>query len=176
MTNQPMENVGTVADEPNRTGKEKTMKIAVWIASFLLTFAFLVVGGSKLLASAGELQQMSEGVPVALLKLAGAAEVLGAIGLVVPAATRIMPVLTPIAATGLVITMVGATITNIAIGEPTSAALPIVLGTFAALVAWARFGRVAVEPRGSSLGSAHRSSRAAKLAAPGGRHDDMRRI
>ena len=163
MTNQPMENVGTVADELNGTGKEKTMKVTVWIASSLLTFAFLVVGVGKLLASAGDLQQMSQGVPIVLLKLAGAGEVLGAIGLVVPAATRIMPVLTPIAATGLVLTMVGATITNIAIGEPASAALPIVLGTFAALVAWARFGPVAVEPRGSSLGSDHRSSRAARL-------------
>ena len=142
------------------------MKITVWIASSLLAFAFLLVGGGKLLASAADLQQMSEGVPVALLKLAGAAEVLGAIGLVVPAATRIMPVLTPIAATGLVITMVGATIANIAIGQPSGAVLPIVLGTFAALVAWVRFGPVAVEPRGSSLASDPRTSRAARLAAP----------
>lgn len=123
------------------------MKIIVWIASSLLALAFLVVGAGKLLATAADLQQMSQGVPVALLKLAGSAEVLGAIGLVVPAATRIMPVLTPIAATGLALTMVGATIANIAVGEPAGAAVPVVLGTFAALVAWARFGSFAVEPR-----------------------------
>jgi uncharacterized membrane protein YphA (DoxX/SURF4 family) len=125
------------------------MKIAVWIGSSLLAVAFLVVGGGKLLSPASELQQVAQGVPVALLKLAGAAEVLGAIGLVVPAATRIVPVLTPIAATGLVLTMVGATITNIAVGEPASAVPTIVLGIFAALVAWARFGPAAVEARGS---------------------------
>jgi hypothetical protein len=124
------------------------MKVAVWIASSLGALAFLIVGGGKLLAPAGELQQMAEGVPVALLKLAGTAEVLGAIGLVVPAATRIMPVLTPIAATGLVVTMVGATITNIVIGEPASAVPTVVLGILAAVVAWARFGPVAVKPRG----------------------------
>jgi hypothetical protein len=86
-------------------------------------------------------------VPVALLKLAGVAEVLGAIGLVVPAATRIKPVLTPIAAVGLVLTMAGATITNIAVGEPATALVTVGLGLLAALVAWARFGPAAVEPR-----------------------------
>jgi len=138
------------------------MKITVWIASSLLAFAFLVAGGGKLLTPAGELQQMAEGVPVALLKLAGAAEVLGAIGLVLPAATRIMPILTPIAATGLVMTMVGATITNLAVGEPASAFPTIVLGTFAALVAWARFGPVAVEPRINSDDSDRLTARAAR--------------
>ncbi|MCW2758613.1 MAG: putative integral rane protein, partial [Nocardioidaceae bacterium] len=119
----------------------------IWIASSLLACAFVVVGAGKLLASPADLQQLAHGVPVALLKIAGAAEMLGAIGLVVPAATRIVPVLTPIAATGLVATMVGATITNIIIGEPASAVLPVVLGTGAALVALARFGPCAVEPR-----------------------------
>lgn len=123
------------------------MKIAVWIGSGLLALVFLFVGGSKLLTPAAELQQMAQGVPVALMKLAGAAEVLGGIGLVLPAATRIMPVLTPIAAVGLVLTMVGATITDIAIGTPGGPVLPVVLGIFAALVAFARFGSCAVEPR-----------------------------
>ncbi len=123
------------------------MKIAVWIASALLALAFIAVGGSKLLASPVDLQHTAQGVPVALLKLAGAAEVLGAIGLVVPAATRIMPVLTPIAATGLVLTMVGATITNFAVGGPATAVATIALGAVAALVAWARFGPAAVAPR-----------------------------
>jgi uncharacterized membrane protein YphA (DoxX/SURF4 family) len=138
------------------------MKIAVWIASSLLAVAFLVVGGGKLLTPAGELQQLAEGVPVALLKLAGAAEVLGAIGLVVPAATRIRPILTPLAAVGLVITMVGATVTNLAIGEPAGAVPTIALGSFAAFVAWARFGPWAVEPRGNSRGPDRLTSLAAK--------------
>jgi uncharacterized membrane protein YphA (DoxX/SURF4 family) len=123
------------------------VKIAVWIASAVLALAFLAVGGSKLLAPAAELRQAAQGVPVALLKLAGAAEVLGAIGLVVPAATRIKPVLTPIAAVGLALTMVGATITNITVGEPATAVLTVGLGLLAALVAWARFGPAAVETR-----------------------------
>ncbi|MCW2757810.1 MAG: DoxX family protein, partial [Nocardioidaceae bacterium] len=71
------------------------MKITIWIGSSLLACAFLVVGTGKLFASPGDLEQLAHDVPVALLKIAGAAEVLGAIGLVVPAATRIVPVLTP---------------------------------------------------------------------------------
>ncbi|WP_163571144.1 DoxX family protein [Fodinicola feengrottensis] len=125
------------------------MKIAVWIASALLAIAFLFAGGGKLLTPASDFQLMAPGVPVVLMKLAGAAEVPDAIGLILPAATRIMPVLTPIAAAGLVLTMVGATITDIAIGQPASAVLPVVLGIFAALVAFARFGPYAVEPRGA---------------------------
>jgi uncharacterized membrane protein YphA (DoxX/SURF4 family) len=123
------------------------VKIAVWIASALLALAFIAAGGGKLLASSADLRHSAQGVPVALLKLAGAAEVLGAIGLVVPAATRIKPVLTPIAAVGLVLTMVGATITNIAVGEPATAVVTVALGLVAALVAWARFGPAAVESR-----------------------------
>jgi hypothetical protein len=100
------------------------------IASSWLGFAFLVVGGGKLLA---------------------------------PAATWIMPMLTPIAVTGLVLTMVGVTITNIAVGQPAGAVLPVVLGVFAALVAWARFGSVAVESRGGCLGAGHVTSSTASF-------------
>lgn len=123
------------------------MKIVTWIASALLALAFLAAGGGKLLAPAAELQQSAQGVPVALLRLAGVAEVLGALGLVLPAATRVLPVLTPIAAAGLVLTMIGATITNVAVGEPATAVFTAFLGVVAALVAWARFGPAAVAPR-----------------------------
>jgi uncharacterized membrane protein YphA (DoxX/SURF4 family) len=129
------------------------MKIVVWIVSALLAVAFLAVGAGKLLASAADLQQSAQGVPVALLKIAGAAEVLGAIGLILPAATRILPVLTPIAAVGLTVTMVGATITDIIVGAPSAIVMTVVLGILAALVAVARFGRWAVEPRITNSGA-----------------------
>lgn len=124
------------------------MKIAVWIASWLLAAAFVIVGAGKLFASTSDLHTTAHDVPVALLRIAGAAELLGAVGLVLPAATRIMPVLTPVAASGLVLTMTGATITNITIDEPATATVTLILGLLAALVAWARFGPFAVEPRG----------------------------
>ncbi len=123
------------------------MKIVVWVGSSLLALAFLFIGGSKLFASTSDLQQAAQGIPVVLLKIAGTAEVLGAIGLVLPAATRILPILTPIAAVGLVVTMIGATITDLIIGEPGTAVVTVILGTLAGLVARARFGPYAVEPR-----------------------------
>lgn len=126
------------------------MKIIVWIASILLAVAFVAIGGMKVVTPADVLQQSANGVPVTLLKVAGTAEMLGALGLVLPAATRILPVLTPLAASGLVLTMIGATTTNIVIGAYAIVPMTVVLGIVSALVAWARFGRYAVQPRSRS--------------------------
>lgn len=90
---------------------------------------------------------MTEGVPVVLLRIAGVAEVLGTVGLIAPAATRILPRLTPIAASGLVVTMIGATITNIIIGEYALVAQTVLIGALAGFVAWARFGHYAIAPK-----------------------------
>jgi uncharacterized membrane protein len=123
------------------------MKIAVWIVSGLLAVAFLLTGLSKLLTPTTELESMAQGVPVSLLRIAGAAEVLGALGLILPAVTRILPILTPLAATGLVVTMAGATITNFIIGEYAIAAETVILGVLAGFVAWARSRPQRIEPR-----------------------------
>jgi len=123
------------------------MRIAVWIVSVLLALAFLFIGGVKVMMPVADLAAGSQGVPVVLLKIAGCAEVLGALGLVLPAATRILPVLTPVAASGLVLTMAGATLTNIITGTYPFAVQTLVLGVLAGFVAWARFGPAAIAPR-----------------------------
>lgn len=123
------------------------MKIVIWIVSALLALVFLVIGGMKLLASTADLTTSAPDVPVALMRIAGLAEVLGALGLILPAATRILPILTPVAAVGLSLTMVGAIITNIAIGMAEAIVLPVVLLVLCAGIAWLRFGRYAVAPR-----------------------------
>jgi hypothetical protein len=131
------------------------MKTAVWIVSALLALFFLFVGSSKAFASWEFLEATSKGIPVILLKIAGCAEILGAIGLIVPAATRILPILTPIAAVGLALTMIGATTIDIGLGMPAGAALTGFAGILSAFVAWARFsGRAAVTPRGVAAGAA----------------------
>lgn len=123
------------------------MKVAVWVLSGLLAVTFLFTGLAKLLASTADLESMAQGVPVLLLRIAGTAEVLGALGLILPAVTRILPLLTPLAAAGLTLTMIGATITNLVIGEYAIAAFTVLLGALAGLVAWARHDRFAIEPR-----------------------------
>jgi multidrug transporter EmrE-like cation transporter len=131
------------------------MKTAVWIVSALLALFFLFVGSSKAFASWEVLEAASKGIPVILLKIAGVAEILGAVGLIVPAATRILPMLTPIAAVGLGLTMIGATSIDIGLGLPAGAILTGLAGILSAFVAWARFsGRAAVAPRGAATSAA----------------------
>lgn len=123
------------------------MKITVWVISALLAVAFLFIGGMKLIIPTAEMELMSQGVPVILLRIAGAAEVLGALGLILPAVTRIAPVLTPLAAGGLVVVMLGAIIANIIVGAYPAVIQPVVLGLLAGFVAWARLTRQPVQPR-----------------------------
>ena len=78
------------------------------------------------------------------MKLIGLAEVLGGIGLILPALVRVRPGLTPLAATCLAIEMIGATITTFAIGGGLTAVMPLVVGLLAAFVA---YGRLRLAPR-----------------------------
>jgi uncharacterized membrane protein YphA (DoxX/SURF4 family) len=130
------------------------MKIVLWVVSALLAVFFLMAGGFKLLASTADLTESANGVPVAVLRVAGAAEVLGALGLILPAATRILPILTPVAATGLALQMLAANIVNIAVGAYSSIPTVIVLMVVSAGIAWLRFGRYAVQPRSRTGGVA----------------------
>jgi hypothetical protein len=74
------------------------------------------------------------------VKAIGAAELLGAIGLILPALLDIAPVLVPLAATGLALTMIGAVVVHIRRGETQAIAPSAVLFVLSAIVAWGRFG------------------------------------
>ena len=118
----------------------KRLRIGLWVAQVLLAVAFLATSLMKLTQPYEALAASQAWVKLfspEIVKLIGAVELLGMIGLILPAATRIVPVLTPVAATGLVLTMVGAAATHLRIGEPP---IPnLVLGSLAAFVAWGRF-------------------------------------
>ena len=147
------------------------MKLAVWVVSGLLALGFLGTGAMKVFPPEADVAALAEGVPVVLMRIAGVAEIIGALGLILPAATRIMPILTPLAASGLVVTMIGATIANLVIGEYASIVQTIIFGALAAFVAWARFGPYAVEPvRSPKTESRGRSRRRnpARSACDGG--------
>ena len=87
------------------------MKIVTWLLQILLAFAFVAAGAMKLTTAKPELvtngMAWAEDFSDTQIKLIGAAEVAGAIGLIVPAATGIMPILTPVAAAGLALLMGG---------------------------------------------------------------------
>src|SRR6266446_1611547 len=89
----------------------------LWIAQGLLAFIFLFAGGVKLILPIEEMtKQMPLPLPGLFLRFIGVAEVLGAVGLILPGLLRIKPGLTPLAAAGLVIIMIGATVLAVMIG------------------------------------------------------------
>jgi len=106
----------------------------LWVVQGLLAALFLFAGGAKLVLPAEAMKGPIE-LPIAFLRFIGVAEVLGAIGLIVPWLTRIRPVLTPLAAVGLVIIMIGATVlTGVGMGVA-QAAFPGIIGSLALVVA-----------------------------------------
>ncbi len=132
------------------------MNTALWIVQGLLAALFLFAGGTKLVLSLEVLNEMSKQTPLPglFLRFLGVAEVLGAIGLILPGLLRIRPVLTPLAAVGLVIIMIGATALTLAGGDVAPALIPLVVGLLSAFVA---YGRWRLAPyRGSSQPSVFR--------------------
>ena len=109
----------------------------LWIVQGLLAALFLFAGGMKLLTPIEVLSVMSP-FPGEFIRFIGICEVLGAVGLILPYALRILPGLTALAAAGLVVIMVGATVSTLAIGGGVLALPTLVLGLLAALVAHGR--------------------------------------
>ncbi len=119
------------------------MNIVLWIIQALLALLFLFAGGTKLVLPIQVLNSMGSPnqvhLPGLLLKFIGLCEVLGALGLILPGLLRIRPGLTPLAAVGLSIIMIGAVVLTI-IGDGLSAALaPLITVLLLAAVAYGRW-------------------------------------
>ncbi|MGW0037888.1 DoxX family protein [Gordonia sp. NPDC003376] len=120
------------------------MNIALWIIAIVLAVAFGLAGLMKLAQPREKLAESGMGwvddfSPTAV-KTIGGLEVLGAIGLFLPAAVNIAPILVPIAATGLALVMVGAIVVHARRGEAQVIPVNVVLLVLAAIVMWGRFG------------------------------------
>ena len=134
----------------------------LWIVQGLLALIFLFTGGTKLVLP---IEVMTEQVPLPgwFVRFLGVAEVLGAIGLIFPGLLRIRPGLTPLAASGLVIIMIGATTLTLAggvvPGGVTLALISLVVGLLAAFVVYGRWRLAPLRGRTRSrnAGSGHRS-------------------
>ena len=113
---------------------------ALWIVQGLLAFIFLFAGGSKFVMS---VEQMNAQAPIALpglfLHFIGVCEVLGAIGVILPGLLRIRPGLTPLAAAGLMIIVIGATAITLAGGQGALSLIPLAVALLAAFVAYGRW-------------------------------------
>ena len=123
------------------------MHYALWVVQWLLALLFLWAGGMKLVLPLDKLTGPIT-LPGPLLRFIGVAEVLGAIGLILPGLLRIRPGLTVLAAAGLVIIMIGATVITAAAGEVATAGFSLAIGLLAAFVVYGRW-RLAPYPRSS---------------------------
>ncbi|MEW6434368.1 MAG: DoxX family protein [Myxococcota bacterium] len=127
----------------------KGWSIGFWTAQVLLATAFGMAGTMKTFTPIEELAQKLPWVTSLpnLVRFIGVSELAGALGLILPAATRVKPVLTPVAALGLVVVMVLAAGFHILRGEVQAVPINAVLGGLAAFVAWGRLRKAPIAER-----------------------------
>jgi putative oxidoreductase len=127
--------------------------IGLWVAQVLLALAYLAAGSMKLFQPIDALAAMGMGyvtsMPELFIRFVGLMEILGAIGLILPSLTRILPVLTPVAAIGLSIVQVAAIILHAYRGE-TATSLPanLVLLALSLFIVWGRTRKAPIASRG----------------------------
>jgi DoxX-like protein len=123
---------------------------ALWIVQSLLAALFLFAGAVKLVMP---LEVLTDQLPLpgAFIRLIAVAEMLGALGLILPSLLRIRPQLTPLAAAGLVSIMVGAVIVTVATIDVPSALMPLVVGLLATFVGYGRARLAPISPARRAL-------------------------
>jgi hypothetical protein len=123
------------------------MNILLWVLQALLAAVFLAHGWLLLAPPPDIAAQMLEALPRGFWLFLGVAEVLAAIGITLPGATRILPWLVPSAAGGLVIVMVSATIWHVVRSETSSALITLVLLAIATFVTYMRWRVAPIQAR-----------------------------
>jgi uncharacterized membrane protein YphA (DoxX/SURF4 family) len=120
------------------------VNVVLWIVAALLAVAFGLSGAMKVFRPAPKLVEMGMGwvddMPLRMVRTIGVLEILAALGLVLPPLLGIAPILAPLAATGLVLIMIGAIVTHARRKENNVIIGNVVLLVLAAFVAWGRFG------------------------------------
>ena len=127
-------------------GTGKGLRAGLWVAQGVLALVFGFAGFMKLVNTEAMVAQAH--LSAGTLIFIGIAEVAGALGIVLPALTRIQPGLTPLAGIGLAIVMVLATGFNIMHGQMGAIGMTVVLGALAVFVAWGRWRKAPIAPRG----------------------------
>jgi putative oxidoreductase len=140
----------TTASARTAPQSRRTLNVTLWVLQILLAIAFAMTGLMKLTQPVADLAtQMAwvGSVPAALVRFIGIAELAGAVGLILPALTRVQPRLTALAALGLVVVMLLASVTHASRGEFGMIPVNLVLGALAAFVAWGRGKAAPIGPR-----------------------------
>ena len=113
------------------------MKYALWTIQFMLAALFIFAGGVKLVLPIEEMTQQLP-MPGWFLRFIGVCEILGAFGLILPGIFRIASYLTPLAASGLIVIMIGAVVVSLITGPPILALIPFAVGGALVFVAYNR--------------------------------------
>jgi len=139
----------TIASAGHASGS-KAWSIGLWVVQVLLAVMFGMAGSMKALTAMPELGEKimwAKDVPLWFTRFIGVSELSAAIGLILPAATRIRPALTAWAAAGLAFVMLSAIGFHVMRGETPFVIMPLVLGALAAFVAWGRLRKAPIAPR-----------------------------
>lgn len=120
------------------------MNITLWIIAAVLALVFLASGTMKLIQPKDKLRASGQGwvenFSPGAIKAIGTVEILGALGLILPALLNVAPTLVPLAATGLSLLMIGAATTHARRQEFGNILVNILLGILATTIAITRFG------------------------------------
>jgi uncharacterized membrane protein YphA (DoxX/SURF4 family) len=125
------------SSEGSAKRRGRAVTATLWTVQILLALIFLFAGGMKLILPI-EMMTAQLPLPCLFLRFIGVCEVTGALGLILPGLTRIQRGLTPLAACGLVVIMVGAVVLTLASQGSAGAVVPLVVGGLAACVAYSR--------------------------------------
>lgn len=123
------------------------MNILLWVVQALLAAAFFAHGMLFLTPPAEMVEQMNAALPRWFQLFLGVAEVLAAIGITLPGATRIQPWLVPSAAVGIMFVMISATIWHVVRNEISSAVITLILLAMASFVAYMRWRVAPIQAR-----------------------------
>lgn len=123
------------------------MHLTLWVLQILLALAFFAHGWLFLAPPPEIAVQMNASLPRWFQLFLGVSEILAAVGLTLPGATRILPWLVPVAAAGVTIVMIAATVWHLVRGEFASAGITMVLLAMATFTAYARWRLAPIRSR-----------------------------
>jgi putative oxidoreductase len=133
-----------------QTNRPKALHIILWVAQIILGGMFIMAGMMKSTQPIVDLSKSvpwTANVPLALIRFIGVSELLGGIGLILPSLLRIKPILTPVAAIGILLIMVFALVYHIMNGETNVIGINIAFGLVAAFIAWGRLKKAPIHSK-----------------------------
>ena len=133
-----------------QSNRPKALHITLWIAQVILGGMFIMAGVMKSTQPIVDLSKSvpwTANVPLGLVRFIGVSELLGGIGLILPSLLRLKPILTPIAAIGILLIMVFALVYHVVNGETNVIGINIAFGLVAAFIAWGRLKKAPIHSK-----------------------------